>query len=87
MESGVGADRVRWRQGGEMSPPESDNLVEVWTCWGEPEAEFFKTMLKSFGIESVFRGESTRLTHPVTVSKLAEVRILVRAEDAIREAC
>lgn len=67
-----------------MDPTPEEDLVEVLKCWGEAEAELFRSMLRSFGIDSILSGESTRLTHPVTVSKLAQVRVLVRHEDAQR---
>ena len=62
-------------------PDGSLQLVEVWKGWGENDAQFIQGLLESFGIASILRGESTRLTHPVAVTKLAEVRVLVREED------
>ena len=63
------------------TPAGSIELVEVWKGWGENDAQFIQSLLESFGIASILRGESTRLTHPVAVTKLAEVRVLVREED------
>ena len=63
------------------TPDGSAKLVEVWKGWGENDAQFIQSLLESFGIASILRGESTRLTHPVAVTKLAEVRVLVRQED------
>lgn len=63
------------------TPDGSIELVEIWKGWGENDAQFIQSLLESFGIASILRGESTRLTHPVAVTKLAEVRVLVREED------
>ncbi len=71
-------------------PPESkarpgeSELVEVWYAQGEMDAQLVRSLLESNGIESMLSGESLRLTHGFTVDGLAEVRILVRADDAKR---
>lgn len=59
-------------------------LVEVWRSHGEIEAQVIRALLESNGIRSIFRGEALRITHGFTMDGLAEVRILVRAEDAER---
>ena len=59
-------------------------LVEIWHTQGEMEAQLIRSLLESNGIDSTFSGESLRLTHGFTIDGLAEVRILVREEDAKR---
>lgn len=59
-------------------------LTEVWRAQGEVEAQLIRSLLESNDIESVLSGEALRLTHGFTVDGLAEVRILVRREDAKR---
>ncbi len=59
-------------------------LVEVWRSHGEIEAQVIRALLESHGIRSTFRGEALRITHGFTMDGLAEVRILVRSEDAER---
>lgn len=61
-------------------------LVEVYRAWGESEAQIIRGLLEASGISSTIQGESTRLTHGFTMDGLAEVRILVRPEDAERAA-
>jgi hypothetical protein len=62
----------------------NEPLVEVWRAWGEAEARIIQGLLEASGIVSALRGESTRLTHGFTLDGLAEVRILVREQDAAR---
>lgn len=57
-------------------------LVEVWRASGETNAQIIRSLLNSYGIESLIEGESLRLTHGFTLNTLGLVRILVRAEDA-----
>ena len=59
-------------------------LVEVFTAYGETNAQVIRSMLESDGIESILRGEAVRLTHGITVDGLAEVKIVVRKEDEAR---
>ncbi len=59
-------------------------LVEVATAQGEVEAQMIRSVLEGDGIEAMLSGESIRLTHAFTVDGLAEVKILVRADDADR---
>jgi hypothetical protein len=59
-------------------------LVEVHTAHGETEAQMIRSMLAGSGIDSMLRGESTRITHGFTVDGLAEVKIVVREEDEER---
>jgi hypothetical protein len=59
-------------------------LVEVHTAQGETEAQMIRSMLAGSGIDSMLRGESTRITHGFTVDGLAEVKIVVREEDEER---
>lgn len=57
-------------------------LVEVWRASGETNAQIIRSLLESYGIESLIEGESLRLTHGFTLNTLGLARILVRAEDA-----
>jgi predicted amidophosphoribosyltransferase len=59
-------------------------LVDVWHTQGEMQAQMIKSLLESDGIDSMLSGEALRLTHGLTIDGLAEVRILVREEDAAR---
>jgi hypothetical protein len=59
-------------------------LVEVYTAHGETEAQMIRSMLEGSGIDSMLRGETTRITHGFTVDGLAEVKIIVREEDEER---
>ncbi len=59
-------------------------LVEVWVAQGEMEAQVARSVLEGDGIEAMLSGESVRLTHAFTVDGLAQVKILVRKEDAER---
>ena len=59
-------------------------LVEVCRASDELEAQIIRGLLESNGIDCSFRGEAVRLTHSIAVDGLAEVRILVRPEDAER---
>ena len=65
-------------------PSDHSDLVEAWHTHGEMEAQMIRAMLESSGIQAVFSGESLRLTHGFTIDGLAEVRIMVRPEDAKR---
>jgi hypothetical protein len=57
-------------------------LVEIWRATGETEAQIIRGALDAAGIECTLRGEALRLTHGITVDGLAEVKILVRPDDA-----
>ena len=63
--------------------PQTD-LVEIWQASGETNAQIVRSLLESYGIESLIEGESLRLTHGFTLNNLGLVRILVRVEDAER---
>ena len=65
-------------------PYDHSDLVEAWHTHGEMDAQMIRALLESNGIQAVFSGESLRLTHGFTIDGLAEVRILVRREDAKR---
>lgn len=65
----------------EKEEPELE-LVEVRRAPNELEAQIIRGLLESHGIDCTLRGETLRLTHSITVDGLAEVRILVRSEDA-----
>jgi len=66
----------------ENEPP--GDLVEVWRTQGEMEAQMTRALLEANGVASMLSGEALRLTHGFTADGLAEVKILVRAEDADR---
>ena len=72
------------RPGDESSNQEAGDLVEVWHTQGEMDAQLVRSLLESSGIESMLSGEALRLTHGFTVNGLAQVKILVRADDAKR---
>jgi hypothetical protein len=64
-----------------LEDPEIE-LVEVWRASGETNAQIIRSLLESYGIESLIEGESLRLTHGFTLNTLGLARVLVRAEDA-----
>lgn len=69
------------------SPGKGDpsvELIEVWRAHGEVDAQLIRSVLEGDGIDAMLSGESVRLTHAVTIDGLAEVKILVRKEDAER---
>jgi hypothetical protein len=71
----------------EKPPKKGDpniELVEVWVAHGEVDAQMIRSLLEGDGIEAMLSGEAVRLTHAVTIDGLAEVKILVREEDAER---
>ena len=59
-------------------------LVEVYNAQGEMEAQVIRSILEGDGIESMWSGETIRLTHALTVDGLAEVKILVREDEETR---
>ena len=59
-------------------------LVEVWRAPNELDAQMIKALLEGSRIRCMLSGESLRLTHGITVDGLAEVRILVRADEEKR---
>ena len=65
----------------ERDNPEAE-LVEILRAGDEIEAQLIRGVLDANGIECVLRGESLRLTFGITADGLAEVKILVRREDA-----
>jgi uncharacterized OB-fold protein len=65
-------------------PREAGQFVEIWKTQGEMDAQLIRALLESHGINVLFRGEALRLTHGLTVDGLAEVRILVPADQAKR---
>ena len=67
----------------ERDNPEAE-LVEILIAGDEIEAQLIRGVLDANGIECVLRGESLRLTFGITADGLAEVKILVRREDARR---
>ena len=65
----------------EPGEPEIE-LIEIWQAADETQAQIIRGALEAAGITCMFRGESLRLTHGITVDGLAEVSILVRPEHA-----
>ena len=65
------------------SDPEK-NLVEVWRTQGEIETQVIRSLLESNGIRTMLSGEAMRFVGGFTLDGLAEVKILVKAEDAPR---
>ncbi len=56
-------------------------LVEVWECQGEAEAQLLVGLLKSSGIDATFKGEALRYIHGFNITKLGTVKVQVRSED------
>jgi hypothetical protein len=59
-------------------------FVEASRAGDETEAQVIRGALEADGIECVLRGEALRITLGITADGLAEVRILVRRQDADR---
>jgi hypothetical protein len=64
----------------DMNPRE---LVEIYRIGGGPGAEMIKSLLDANGIPCVLSGGQDA-AYPLTVGPMAQVRIMVRAEDADR---
>ncbi len=62
----------------------SHEWVEVRTCMWLHEAEFFRSVLNSAGIQSEIPNEYLLGVQPAGANFLGGVRILVRPEDADR---
>ena len=62
----------------------ADEWVEVRSCSWVHEAEVFKSVLDSAGIESLIPDAYTLGVQPLYGPALGGVRLLVRAEDAER---
>ena len=59
-------------------------LVEVWECQGETEAQLLRGLLESTGVDSMFKGEAIRHVHGFKITKLGTVKVQVRSEDYAR---
>ncbi len=59
-------------------------LVEVWECQGETEAQLLRGLLQSAGVDSTFKGEALRHVHGFKITKLGTVKVQVRSEDYAR---
>jgi hypothetical protein len=59
------------------------DLVEIYRLGGGPGAEMIKSLLEANDIPCVLFGGQDA-AYPVTVGPMAQVRIMVRAEDADR---
>ena len=57
--------------------------TEVWSCNFPYEAEFFKSVLESAGIDVFLPDEYTLGVDPGLAPGLGGVRILVRRDDAV----
>jgi hypothetical protein len=68
----------------EKAEDDDIDLVEVWVATNEIEAQMIKVLLEGNRIECILSGESLRHTHGIMVDGLAEVKIIVRAEEASR---
>ncbi len=72
----------------EFLPEEDDDegveLVEVWCASNEIEAQLIKALLEGNRIRCILSGETLRHTHGIMVDGLAEVRIIVRSDEARR---
>jgi len=72
----------------DVLPPHSIDpnveLVTVYRAQGEVDAQLMRSLLEANQVDCMLSGESVRLTHGITVDGLAEVKILVRSEDAER---
>jgi hypothetical protein len=62
---------------------EPDELVEVYRVGGGPAAEIIRSLLEASGIPCVLSG-GRDAAYPLSVGPMAQVRIMVRAEDADR---
>ncbi len=58
------------------------NTVKIFTANDEIEAQLIKNMLESNGISCILVRQVPSSVYPFTVDGLAEVRILVKEEDA-----
>ena len=56
-------------------------LVDVWVCSGEAEAQIVRGFLEEQGIDCLLKGEAIRHVHGFSMTPLGKVRIQVRAED------
>jgi hypothetical protein len=57
------------------------DLVEVHKVWGPAEAEVIKTMLESYGISCLMRGEVPQSLFPFSTDGMGEIKILVLRKD------
>ena len=62
-------------------PDPEIELVDVWECQGETEAQLLRGLLDSEGIDSLFKGEALRNVHGFRITKLGTVKVQVRSED------
>jgi hypothetical protein len=68
----------------EEDDEEEVELAEVWCAPNEIEAQMIKALLEGNRIKCILSGETLRLTHGIMVDGLAEVKIIVRADEAGR---
>ena len=61
-----------------------ESWVHLTTVIGEPQARILAGFLEGEGIQVRFRTQVPPSVYPVTVDGLAEVQLLVRAEDLPR---
>jgi hypothetical protein len=66
---------------GDVGP--GDELVEVYRIGGGPGAEMIRSLLQANDIPCVLFG-GRDAAYPLTVGPMAQVRIMVRVEDADR---
>lgn len=58
------------------------DLVEVYKVWGPAEMEVIKTLLNSYEIPCITRGQAPQSVLPLTTDGMGEIRILVPQKDA-----
>jgi len=67
-----------------MTEKNSENdldLVELSKVWGPVEAEVIKTMLESYGIPCLMRGQVVQSILPYSVDGMGQIKILVPKKD------
>jgi hypothetical protein len=67
-----------------MTEKKSENdldLVELFKVWGPAEAEVIKTMLESYGIPCLMRGQVVQSILPSSVDGMGEIKIFVPKKD------
>ncbi len=67
----------------ETKPAEDKDVdpVEVYRAQGEAEALLIVSLLESFGIPCIKKGDIVQSVHPFTLDGQGELRIFVKAED------
>ena len=58
-----------------------EKLVEVYRSMSEIEANVIKSLLDSYGIPSMLKGNAASSVHMFTVNGMGEVRVMVRQSE------